>query len=341
MSNSEVELSIIIINYKSEKLVCDCIESIYSQTKQTVFEIIIVDNFSEDNSLTVIISRFPAVRSIRMDYNSGFARANNAAIKIAQGKYILLLNGDTLILKNALDKTVQQMNEHKEFIGCGIQLLNPDGSFQVSGAHFKTGGLNTLLPLPYLGRFVRFLGYKLKSRVPSITKADPITEVDWIVGAFLMVRKEVLQKSGLLDEDFFMYAEEIEWCSRLRKQDRLCIFGEPSIIHIGGGTSSDYYDVDENENGKNLWNLKGRQVLISTMLRIRKQFGLFWFIIIVGFYLIEIPVFFFGLCIEKLVRGSNAKFKWKYFSGYVANMMALLGYMGKMISNKPYFYKVQ
>ena len=341
MSNSEVELSIIIINYRSAQLVCDCIQSIYTQTLKTAFEIIVVDNFSEDNSLQTITSRFPAIRSIQMSYNSGFARGNNAAIKVAQGKYILLLNGDTIILDNALDKTVQLMNQHEQFIGCGIQLLNPDGTYQISGAHFKTGGLNTLLPLPYLGRFIRFLGYKLKSRVPSITKANAVTEVDWIVGAFLMVRKDVILKSGLMDEDFFMYAEEIEWCSRLRRYGRLSIFGEPTIIHIGGGTTSDYYDTEENENSRNLWNLKGRQILISSMLRIRKQFGLFWFFIILGFYLFDILIFLLGLSFEKLFKGKRARFTWKNFSDYVVNMKVLLGYVGRMIRNKPYFYKVQ
>jgi GT2 family glycosyltransferase len=333
-----MDLSVIIINYKSSRLVTDCIESILQQTKQHSFEIILVDNNSEDDCEAKAKAVFPAVRWIQMGYNAGFARANNAGIRQAIGDLILLLNADTLVLDGALDKTIRLFKQ-ADAVGCGVQLLNPDGTHQISGAHFIKGGLNFVLPLPYLGRFVRYWGYRLKSKIPSVTSVPEKLHVDWIVGAFLMVKKEVLPAAGLLDEDFFMYAEEIEWCARLRKQGKLILYAEPQIIHLGGGTSSDYYDTTERENSKNMWNKKGRQIIVSMLLRIRKQYGIGWFILMTGLFVIDIPIFMVGLAIEKLVK-RQARYSWTNFGDYVKNVGVLLRYFFRILLNRPYFYKV-
>ncbi len=335
-----MDLSIILVNYKSPQLVLDCIESIYKETTCISFEIIVVDNESNDTSEAQVKHQFPGVIWLQMGYNSGFARANNAGIEIARGDHLLILNTDTIILDGAIEKSLELLTQHTEAIGCGVQLLNPDGTTQISGAHLIKGGLNTLLPLPYLGRLIRYLGYKFKSTIPSVqTVADNI-EVDWIVGAYILIKKSVIQKSGMFDSDFFMYAEEIEWCGRLRKQGKLLLFAEPKVIHIGGGTSGDYYETGENENGKNLWDKKGRQIIISTMLRIRKQFGLLWFLVICGIYMLEIPVFICCLLIDKIINAGKTKYRWQNVVNYAVNMGILLRYFIKMIINKPYFYKV-
>lgn len=335
-----MDLSIIIINYKSAELVLDCIESIYQQPDQYSFEIIIVDNNSQDDCKEKVLKKYPFVQWLQLDYNAGFARANNAGVTIAKGEYILLLNADTIILDNAINKSIALLKQHTDAVGCGVQLLNTDGTTQISGAHIIKGGLNILLPLPYLGRLVRYLGYRFKSTIPSVQTIKDSIEVDWIVGAYMLIKKGVLAKSGLLDNDFFMYAEEIEWCGRLRKQGKLYLFAEPKVIHIGGGTSSDYYDTSENENSKNLWNKKGRQIMVSNILRIRKQFGVWWYLVITGFYVFDIPVFFICLLIDKLLRGSKAKYSWDNLGGFVINIRILLRYFFRMVINKPYFYKV-
>jgi GT2 family glycosyltransferase len=335
-----MDLSVIIINYKSAHHVINCIESIYKETVSIIFEIIVVDNDSADRSEKKIKEKFPNVIWIQTGYNAGFARANNAGIRQAQGDYILILNADTIILENALAKAVALHRKTPEAAAIGVQLLNPDGSHQISGAHFVKGGLNFLLPLPYLGRIVRWLGYQLKSRVPSITEVSGKIEVDWIVGAFILVRKKVLPHSGLMEDDFFMYAEEIEWCSRLKKQGKLYLFDEPKVIHLGGGTSSEYYVTNEHENSKNLWNKKGRQIMVSQFLRIRKQFGIIWFIIILIIFVIEIPIFIIGLFIEKMSSQQQAKYEWDDVSGYIANIGVALKLFPKIIANRPHFYKV-
>ena len=343
-----MELSIIIINYKSPHHVLACIESIYKETKNYSFEIIVVDNDSGDDSESKIRSAFPDITWIQSGYNAGFARANNTGIHAAKGNYILLLNADTIVLENALDKTIDLFKSIPDAVACGVQLLNPDarpdgsvgrGTHQISGAYFKKGGLNVLLPLPYLGRFIRYMGYKLKTRIPSVKQVAAVQEVDWIVGAFIMVKKEVLQRSGLLDEDFFMYSEEIEWCSRLGKHGKLYLFEEPKVIHIGGGTSGDYYNTD-NDNSRNLWSKKATQIIISMLLRIRKQFGVFYYLLVCFFFIIEVPVFAIGLLIEKLFRGGNAKYTWGNVSGYIKNVGYILKYFFRILANKPFFYKV-
>jgi GT2 family glycosyltransferase len=335
-----MDVSIIIINYKSAKLVVDCVGSIYLQTHQHSFEIIIVDNDSGDDCKEKILSIYPATRWLQTGYNAGFARANNAGIREANGEFILILNADTIIRNGAIDKSIELLKNEKEGVGCGVQLLNTDGTNQISGAHFIKGGLNTLLPLPYLGKFIRYLGYRFKSTVPSVQTITDKIEVDWIVGAYILVKKETLQKAGLMDEDFFMYAEEIEWCGRLRKHGKLYLFAEPKVIHIGGGTSSDYYTTTENENSKNLWNKKGRQIIVSNMLRIRKQFGVSWFLIIAGTYFFEVPLFFICLLLHKIVTFNRATYTFKNWINYVKNMGILLRYCFKIFLNKPYFYKV-
>lgn len=335
-----MKLSIIIINYKSAHHVLNCIESVYKETIRHTFEIIVVDNDSRDDSEARIRSAFPGIIWLQTGYNAGFARANNEGIKIAKGEYILLLNADTIVQDGALDQTIDLFEQDREAVACGVQLLNPDGTHQISGAHFIKGSLNFLLPLPYLGRFIRYMGYKLGSKVPSVQTVSDKVEVDWVVGAFLMVRKDVLPASGLLDSDFFMYAEEIEWCSRLRKHGRLYLYGAPKVIHLGGGTSGDYYETEENENSKNLWNKKGRQILISQFVRIRKQHGTAWFLLIWAIFIFEIPIFVVGLILEKVFKGSKSRFSWQNVGGYLQNMGVLMQYFSRILRNKPFFYKV-
>ncbi len=334
-----MDLSVILVNYKSPQLVLDCIESIYRETKTISFEIIVVDNFSEDNSGELILQKFASVIWIPMPYNAGFARANNRGIQAAKGEYVLVLNTDTIIQENALDKALALFRSDAGVAAAGVQLLNPDGSHQISGAHFMKGGLNFLLPLPYLGRFIRYWGYKLKARVPSITTVQEKTEVDWIVGAFILTSRSIALREPM-DEDFFMYAEEIEWCSRLKKHGKLFLYESPKVLHLGGATSGSYYNTDENENSKNLWNRKGRQILVSMMVRIRKQYGIGWFLLMLFFFIFEIPIFFICLLVDKIINAGRAKYTWASFRDYCINVFYLLRYTYKIILNKPYFYKV-
>ena len=318
----------------------NCIESIVQQTISGSYEIIVVDNDSRDDAKEKILAKYKEVEWVEMGYNAGFARANNAGLQIAMGHFVLILNADTIILNGAINKSIELLKNYPGAVGGGVQLLNTDGTRQISGAHFIKGGLNTLLPLPYLGNLIRYLGYKFNSTVPSVQDVQQDVEVDWVIGAYMLIKKEALAKAGLFDEDFFMYAEEIEWCARLRKQGKLVLFAAPAITHIGGGTSGEYYSTEETENGKNLWNKKGRQIIVSNMLRIRKQFGIGWYLIIISFYIFEVPLFAICLLMEKIIHSGTAQYSWKNVRDYTGNMAILLKYFFKIIQNKKYFYKV-
>jgi GT2 family glycosyltransferase len=332
------ELSIIIINYKSAQLVVDCLRTVFAETKKISFEVIVIDNDSKDNSKEIILSAYPQVRWIDMYYNAGFARANNEGIRQSDGDIVLLLNPDTLIKNNAIEKC-RELIAASEYVACGAQLINKDSSPQISGNYFMKGGLNYLLPLPFFGNLVKWTGNLFHVKKPNVPDSDSTIEVDWINGAFLMVKKTAIEKAGLLDEDFFLYAEEAEWCSRLNKVGKLCIFGSLKVVHLQGETAVSAFGSAD-KSYYNLFDRKGLQIMLSNLVRIRKQFGIMWFLIILLFYIVDIPVFFVGLFLAKIFFGKNTKYSFVQFMGYCRNMIAIIKITPTIFRNKPYFYKV-
>src|SRR6476620_10684760 len=272
-------LSIIIVNFKSTSLIRDCLRSVYLKNPTFPIEVIIVSNSKLENERAIVLDSYPAVKWIQMDYNSGFARANNAGMKGSQGDHLLLLNPDTVSIDDSITKCCIKLRD-SDLVAAGVQLIDIDHKPQISGNFFVKGGLNHLLPIPYWGDFIRWVGYRLNAKLPSVEQAKDIEEVDWISGAFLMVKKSVTDKVGLMDEDFFLYAEEVEWCSRLRKQGKLCIYGDLKIIHLEGGTI-DAVSKPEVKGYANLYDKKGLQLMVSNNLRVRKQYGVFWFLVLI------------------------------------------------------------
>jgi GT2 family glycosyltransferase len=332
-----LSVSIIIVNYRSAKFICDCLTSAFQFPSAKNFEWIIVDNDSKDNSKEIITSQFPFVKWIDMGYNAGFARANNAGIRHSTNEAVLLLNPDTIILDDAIERCYQKFIQ-TDHAACGVQMLNPDHSPQISGSYFAKGGLNHLLPLPYWGNFIKWLGSILKVQKPSIEKATTEEFVDWISGAFLMVKKEAITKAGLMDEDFFLYAEEVEWCSRLRKVGRLCIYGNINIIHILGEVIQDAAKSDKSYF--NLYDKKGLQLIVSNYLRIRKQYGVGWFLFQLLNYTFAIPIFFICSFFDHLFRLKNPFTDWKRIKALAKNVWKVWKLYPKIIINKPYFYKM-
>jgi len=328
------KLSIIIVNYRSLQLIDGCLESIYRFDNPENFEILIVDNSNDDPQS--LLQKFPSIRWIPMNYNAGFARANNKGIELSNAEIVLLLNPDILVEDDAIAQCLQQFKD-SPFVACGVQLLNPDKTPQISGAYFMRGGLNHLLPLPVLGKFLKWMGNLVKVEKPSIMEAKGLMEVDWINGAFLMVKKDAAQKAGLLDEDFFLYFEEIEWCSRLKKKGKLCIYGDLNIIHLQGETANEAFD-SEGKGYFDLFDKKGRQIMLSNFVRIRKQFGVGWFLVHLFAYFVEIPFFFLKVLFQSFLS-SKRKYRFSDFTGYCRNLFYLLGNSITIIRNHPHFYK--
>jgi GT2 family glycosyltransferase len=329
-------LSIILVNFKSSHLHIDCLTDIYKDPVAASFEIIDVDNDSGDDSRERITLAFPDVKWIQIDYNSGFARANNAGMRVATGETILLLNGDTLPRGKDIQECYHRLLR-SEYIACGVQLLNVDGTHQITGNYVMRGGLNYLLPLPYLGSCIKWLGGLAKVKKPHVPNKVGTIEVDWINGAFLMVKRAAIDKAGMLDEDFFMYAEESEWCSRLKKVGRICLYGDIEVVHLQGVTANEQFG-SQGKGYTNIYDRKGRQVMLSNFVRIRKQFGVGWFLFQLLFYIVDIPIFFIGLLLSRLM--GKAPYSWTQFGQYCRNVRIVIAKSPMIIRNKPYFYKV-
>ncbi|HWB90373.1 MAG TPA: glycosyltransferase family 2 protein [Puia sp.] len=326
-----MELSIIIVNYRTAGLILDCLETVYTQSSDLEFEVFVVDNDSGDDSRERILNKYPQIRWIQMGYNSGFARANNAAIRLAAGEAILLLNPDTLIEDNAIT-ACYRLFKSSPYVACGVQLLNEDKTPQITGSYFMRGGLNYLLPLPFLGNWIKAVANTFKVARPSIPEATGLVEVHWINGAFLMVRRTAWEKAGLMDEDFFLYAEEIEWCSRLHKEGPIAVYGHLHIIHLQGASANMAFG-SEGSGYYNLFDTKGLQIMLSNFVRIRKQLGISWFLFHFLVYLAEMPIFLVGIVFSR-------RFSLAQFHGYCSNMMRLTRLIPTIIRNKPYLYKV-
>ena len=331
-----MSLSIIIVNYRSTRLVLDCLGHLYRDDTARDFEVIIVDNSPGDGGRQSVLAAFPRIRWIEMPDNGGFARGNNEGIRRSNGDAVLLLNGDTLPDAHTIDECYRRLMT-STYIASGVQLLNPDGSPQISGMYAMKGGLNYLLPLPFLGSLIKALGGLAGVKKPHVAdtgtgKTAAAIDVDWINGAFLMVKKSAIDKAGLLDEDFFLYAEEAEWCSRLRKTGSLCIYGDLTMIHLQGEVANQEFG-SQGKGYYNFYDRKGLQIMLSNFVRIRKQFGVFWFLVQLLFYLADIPVFAMGLLFSK-------RYSFAQWRQYCKNIGFIVRLSPVILRNKPYFYKV-
>lgn len=326
----QVTLSIIIVNYRTPDLLLNCLKTVFQDIDAETFEVIVVDNASGDRSEEVITKEFPLVKWIGMTDNAGFARANNAGIRVSTGGLILLLNSDTLVHGNAISDSARLLSQ-SQYLFCGVSLLNADGSFQISGNYFTTGGLNNLLPLPYLGNLFRWLGRLGGVATPHAVATEATQEVDWINGAYLMLKREAIAKAGLMDEDFFLYAEEAEWCARIRKFGKGVVYPDLRVTHLQGASSNTTFS-SESQGYHQLHDRKGLQIMLSNFVRIRKQWGSGWFLLQLIIYTFDIPITVVG----DLITGKNLQFA----RGYAGNILRIWKLLIPILRNKPFFYKV-
>lgn len=231
-----VDLSIIIVNWNGLDITRQCLESIYQQTRDINFEVIVVDNASADSTCKMLREEFPQVKLICNSENKGFAAANNQGINIAGGNFILLLNNDTIVLKDAISKTFLAAKTNPQAAVTGCKVLNRNGTTQSSCFMFPSL-LNLMIAAAHLDTFFpknKFFGRERYSR----TDWNCIKEVDAVSGCFMMVRRQAFENIGILDERFFMYAEETDWCMRFKKNGWKILFcPEGQIIHLGGESS--------------------------------------------------------------------------------------------------------
>jgi N-acetylglucosaminyl-diphospho-decaprenol L-rhamnosyltransferase len=224
-----ITLSVIIVSWNTCELLKNCLESILANPPAMPVEIWVVDNASADESPQMVRRRFSQVNLLENEVNVGFARANNQALQRCNGKYVLLLNPDTLVDCCSLENLVDFLEENPRAGAAGPMLLNPDGSMQISSHPWPTL-TRELLRMFHLDTILPFSEY------PSIKwDTDIAQEVDVLKGACLMLRKDVLDQVGHFDEDYFIYSEEVDMCYRIQRAGwQLYWVPEAKVVHYSG-----------------------------------------------------------------------------------------------------------
>ena len=229
-----MDLSIVIVNWNTREMLRDCLASIPSHDGMQS-EVIVIDNASDDGSADMVAVAFPEVLLIRNPDNRGFAAATNQGLRVSSGRHLLLLNSDTLVHGDVLSRSVQYMDMHKQVGMMGCKVLNEDGSTQLTCSRFP-GFVNLLLQTLGASRLhsPRWLGrYQMLD-----WERDDERAVEVISGCYLLARREAIMQIGLLDEAFFLYGEETDWCRRCAEAGWQLMFAPVGIItHLGSGSS--------------------------------------------------------------------------------------------------------
>lgn len=240
--SKKIDLSVISISYNTKKIMEECLESILKNTKNLSYEIIVVDNGSTDGSVEMLSSyskKHPQVVFINAKENLGFGRGNNLGAEKANGEYLLFLNSDTLIFDNALKESLDILKKHPHAGAYSCRLLNADKSFQPSGGHFPE--LGNLLAWQLFIDDLPVIGETIPSFHPKQNQYDKNQKMDWVTGAFMMIKKDLFEKAGQFDKNIFMYTEEMELCYRLAKLGYPTFYtNSPAIIHLGGASGGSY-----------------------------------------------------------------------------------------------------
>lgn len=222
-----IDLSIVLVCWNNKDYLVPCLHSLYGSQMRTRCEVVVVDNGSTDGSIEVLAQEFPQVRVIQNTENVGLSRASNQGIQATTGRYILLLNNDTLVNGRSLDALTEFLDTQPDAGAVGGELLNPDGSFQSGYASFSS------LPQEFL--IATGLGDRLWSGYPSHGRSDKVKRVDWLSSACLMLRREALEQVGLLDEQYFVYGDEADLQFRLKHAGwQIYYLPNAAIIHFGG-----------------------------------------------------------------------------------------------------------
>lgn len=225
-----MKLSIALVNWNNRDYLEGCLESIEAAQLPFSYEIVVADNGSTDGSQQMLAKRFPYVKIVQNGGNVGVARGNNQCIQNSSGRYVYVLNNDTLVNRESVEAMVDFLDEHPEAGAVGGNLLNPNGTLQSSFYHFPTLSEELLL--------VTHLGMRRNPYFPSHNGTWPeVREVDWISSASIVARREGLEEIGLIDEEYFIYSDETDWQYRLRLAGwKVYYLPHVTTIHYGGGS---------------------------------------------------------------------------------------------------------
>ena len=315
-----MELSIIIINYNVKEFLQNLIHSLQKAALKINHEIIVVDNASDDGSVEFIREKFPYIKLIVNQTNLGFSSANNIALQAAKGKFLLLINPDTIVSEDTITKMIEFFDRYPDAGLAGCKILNPDGSLQLAcrrsfpgpwTSFCKVTGLSTLFPKSRL-----FARYNL-----TYLDENSTYEVDAISGSFMMLKKEVYEKVGGFDEQFFMYGEDLDLCYRIQKNGyKVYYYAGTQIIHYKG-ESTKRSGLDETKYFYNAMNLFVKkhlssfylvEIILLSAIGFRKFFTFLgkWKLIFTG---IILDIIFFNL---SLISAEKLYLKFSNWEGF-------------------------
>jgi len=281
-----MKVSVIIVNFNNFKYLRQCIKSIKDCHVNLLYEIIVVDNNSEEGNIRDIIKDFEGVKIIQNKENLGFAKANNQGLRIAKGDYILYLNNDTIFIENTLEKVLDYFDNslNKNMI-IGCKLLNEDHSHQECIADFDS-------PANIFGE--AFFLYKIFPNSKSLNKyhlnyknIDTVVETDTVKGAFIFMKREDAIRMGGFDEDYFFYSEEVDMCYRFKESGgKVIYYPLTSLVHLGGGTTRNLH-----------WFMFKNQTLSKRIFYKKHYSGLNYQLVVLFHYwgiIIRVPIYFLG-----------------------------------------------
>jgi GT2 family glycosyltransferase len=238
-TSASVDISVVIVGWNARRYLELCLESLTDHPPHRSMEIIVVDNASSDDSADMIAARFPQVRLIKSSENLGFAKGNNVAIRQCRGRYIALVNPDVIVFQGCLDSLADFLDQNPKVGNVGPRVLNPDRTLQSSCRRFPTLWNNFCSATGLAGRFKnsRFFAGEHMFYFPH----DRTLAVDILVGCFSMIRRETFDVVGLLDENLFMYGDDVDWCRRCWKAGwQVVFYPGAEAIHDRGKITAPY-----------------------------------------------------------------------------------------------------
>lgn len=270
MTNSgTIDLSLIIVSFNTREVLRESLQSVAREQGAFRIEIFVVDNDSRDGSVEMVEAEFPHVRVMRSQVNLGFGAANNLALAEAQGRYIVLLNSDAFLCPDSLRLSVEHMDAQPNVGLAGGRLIGRDGSWQPSARMFPSIFSDFLVFTGLAAKYPKSRFFGSFDR----TWADPLLPavVDWVPGAYSIIRKGALDKVGFFDPDFFLYSEEVDLCRRIQNAGYTIMYWpDIVVIHIGGESSRQIKTLEMSSAGAQLirWRMR------STLLYYRKHHGI-------------------------------------------------------------------
>lgn len=324
-----IDVSIIIVNYRTPELIVDCLKTVQQFTTRVSYEVIIVDNLSKGDDEGYVKKHFPAVRWIPMGYNAGFGRANNLGMKNAAGRYLLLLNSDTKLFEDVIDRCVENLDKRPDAIAGGAYQFYPDLTPRAF-YHTFTFRRDFWITPPMFRKY-------LDTLIPLTSFNDP-EQVDYIAAAFLMVRREGFEKTGGFDEEFFLYGEDTEWGYRLGKIGKQLVFKDCRIIHEEWGSKPERYEEAQNYT---YFNRFDEQIQLSNLVWIRKQFGAAHYLLMMIHYWLWVPTFFLMKIVSNILKLRNPFGDLYNQKRFAATIAVFSGFFWRILLKKPTFYKIK